>query len=303
MSPGERREWLRCRLHSGPLVLAPGVFDALSARLVERCGFEATYASGGAIARALGFPDLGLVTLTEMAEALRRICRCTRLPVVADADTGYGGPLNVHRTVEEWERAGVAALHLEDQAFPKRCGWYTGISLVSCEEMRGRVRAALEARREGVVVIARTDARAVEGLEGALRRAVAYAEAGAEALFVQGLASLAEVEHAARRLPRPLVVNVPPGARWSVAQLEGAGCRLAIYPAELQRAALAAMRSAARSLREFGFVDGVALASQEERDALVNTSDWRALADRAEGAGGQSLPSGTSGRGEGEGDF
>ena len=303
MSPGERREWLRSRLQCGPLVLAPGVFDALSARLVERCGFEAVYASGGAIARSLGFPDLGLVTQTEVADVLRRICQATSLPVVADADTGYGGPLNVRRTVQEWERAGVAALHLEDQTLPKRCGQYAGISLVSREEMSARLRAALDARSEGVVLIARTDARAVEGLEGALHRAEAYAEAGAEVLFVQGLTTLDEVRHVARRIPRPLMVNVPPGARWSVAKLEEAGCRLAIYPGELQRAALAAMRAAARSIHEFGFVDGVALASQEERDALVNTSDWRALADRAEGAEGQSLPSGTSGRGEGEGDF
>ncbi|MCS7234733.1 MAG: isocitrate lyase/PEP mutase family protein, partial [Armatimonadota bacterium] len=212
--------------------MAPGVFDPLSARLAERTGFEAAYASGGAIARSVGFPDLGLVTLSEVAEVLRRICRATSLPVVADADTGYGGPLNVRRTVQEWEDAGVAALHLEDQTMPKRCGQYAGVSLVPVQEMAARVRAAVDAS-DGVVVIARTDARVAEGFEAAVRRATAYAEAGAEALFVQGLRSVEEVAEAARRIPRPLVVNVPPDVRWRPEELERAGCRLAIYPAEL----------------------------------------------------------------------
>ncbi len=280
MSPSQRRDWLRRRLQEGPILVAPGVFDALSARLVEVCGFEAVYASGGAIARTLGFPDLGLVSLWEVAEVLRRVCRATRLPVVADADTGYGGLLNVHRTVREWEEAGAAALHLEDQALPKRCGQYEGIRLVSPEEMVARVRAAVEARRDGLVVIARTDARAVEGLEAAVDRANAYAEAGAEALFVQGLRSLEEVAEVARRLPRPLVVNVPSGARWRPDDLQEAGCRLAIYAGELQRAALAAVRRVAERLREEGFVDSAALAPEDERDRLVDTHLWRALADR-----------------------
>lgn len=280
MSPSQRRDWLRRRLQEGPILVAPGVFDALSARLVEVCGFEAVYASGGAIARTLGFPDLGLVSLWEVAEVLRRVCRATRLPVVADADTGYGGLLNVHRTVREWEEAGAAALHLEDQALPKRCGQYEGIRLVSPEEMVARVCAAVEARRDGLVVIARTDARAVEGLEAAVDRANAYAEAGAEALFVQGLRSLEEVAEVARRLPRPLVVNVPSGARWRPDDLQEAGCRLAIYASELQRAALAAVRRVAERLREEGFVDSAALAPEDERDRLVDTHLWRALADR-----------------------
>lgn len=278
-------EWLRSRLQRGPLLVAPGVFDVLSARLVERCGFEVAYASGGAIARALGFPDLGLVTLTEMADVLRRICRSTSLPVVADADTGYGGLLNVRRTVQEWEDAGVAALHLEDQTLPKRCGQYEGVSLVSVDEMVERVRAAVEARRDGVVVIARTDARPVEGLEAAVRRAAAYAEVGADAVFLQGLRSLEEVEEAARRVPRPLVVNVPPQAGWRPEDLDRVGCRLAIYPSELQRAAIAAMRAAAGELRERGVVHEVLLASAEERDALVYTDRWRALAHRVRSRG------------------
>lgn len=152
--------------------------------------------------------------------------------------------------------------------------------MVPQEQMVARLQAALEARGEEVVLIARTDARAVEGLERALVRAAAYAEAGADAVFVQGLTGLEEIEYAARRLARPLVVNVPPGARWSAQQLNQAGCRLAIYPGELQRAALAAMRAAGRSLREFGYVQGVELASGEELDALVDTRDWQTLADR-----------------------
>lgn len=280
MSAPDRRAWLRRRLQEGPVLVAPGVFDALSARLLEHCGFEVVYVSGGAVARVLGLPDLGLVTQTEMLEVLRRICQATALPVVADADTGYGDALNVRRTVQEWERAGAAALHLEDQVLPKRCGQYEGLQVVPQEQMVARLQAALEARGEEVVLIARTDARAVEGLERALVRAAAYAEAGADAVFVQGLTGLEEIEYAARRLARPLVVNVPPGARWSAQQLNQAGCRLAIYPGELQRAALAAMRAAGRSLREFGYVQGVELASGEELDALVDTRDWQTLADR-----------------------
>lgn len=278
------RAWLRQRLADGPILMAPGVFDALSAKVVEQCGFEAVYASGGAISRSMGFPDLGLVTMSEMLERIARICEATALPVIADADTGYGNPLNVHRTVREWERAGVAALHLEDQVTPKRCGHYAGKTLIGTDEMVQKIRAATEARRGDLVIIARTDARAVEGLEGALRRAQAYREAGADVLFVEAPESLQEIEQIARALPGPLMINIFKGGKTPVvptADLDRMGYRLAIFPSELQRAALYAMFACGRHLRTAGTVDGFDLvASFQDREAAVDAALWNELSER-----------------------
>ncbi|MDR7402033.1 MAG: isocitrate lyase/PEP mutase family protein [Armatimonadota bacterium] len=278
------REWLKRRLAEGPILLAPGVFDPLSAKVVQRCGFEAVYVSGGAISRSLGFPDLGLVTMTEMLDRIAAICEATDLPVIADADTGYGNPLNVRRTVREWERAGVAALHLEDQVTPKKCGHYEGKALISREEMVQKVRAAVEARRDGVLIVARTDARAVEGLEGALARARAYREAGADVLFVEAPQSVQEIEAIARSLPGPLMINIFAGGKTPVVparELDRLGYRLAIYPGELQRAALHAMLACAQHLRETGTVDGFAqVVSFQEREVLVDADRWASLEAR-----------------------
>src|SRR5690606_23669745 len=168
----------------GGLLVAPGVYDGLSARVAAGAGAEAVYMSGGAVARSAGIPDIGLLTMTEVLGRLREIVDAVTVPVVADADTGYGNALNVGRTVEEFERLGVAAIHLEDQITPKRCGHYDGKELVSAAEMVGKLRAAVEARRE-MLIIARTDAIATEGIEGAIRRAHLYAETGVDAIFVE----------------------------------------------------------------------------------------------------------------------
>ncbi|HET6873168.1 MAG TPA: isocitrate lyase/PEP mutase family protein, partial [Acidimicrobiales bacterium] len=183
----------------GPVV-APGAYDALSARLIEDAGFPAVYMTGfGTAASLLGRPDIGLVSSSEMIDHARRIAGCVAVPVIADADTGYGNPINVLRTVREYERAGVAGIHLEDQVMPKRCGHLTGKVLVPVEEMTAKIRAAVAARSDpDFVLIARTDARAVEGLDAAIRRASSYLEAGADVLFVEAPESEDEVETIAR---------------------------------------------------------------------------------------------------------
>jgi 2-methylisocitrate lyase-like PEP mutase family enzyme len=183
VGPGRLRELLE-----GPEpVLAPGAYDALTARLVEQAGFEAVYMTGfGTAASLLGRPDIGLLSFSEMVDNARRIVRAVEVPVIADADDGYGNPINVIRTVQEYEAAGVSAIHIEDQVSPKKCGHLEGKEVIEASEMVEKVRAAVEARQsEDFVIIARTDARAVEGMDRALKRARLYREAGADVLFVE----------------------------------------------------------------------------------------------------------------------
>jgi 2-methylisocitrate lyase-like PEP mutase family enzyme len=276
-SPARR---LRERLRAPGLLVAPGVFDGLSARIAAEAGFEALYASGGAIARSAGLPDLGLLSLTEVVSRVREITDAAGLPVIADADAGYGNALSVVRTVVEFERAGVAALHLEDQVTPKKCGHYAGKQLVSADEFVGKLRAALDARRDpDLVIIARTDARAVLGLEAAIERANRYAEAGADVLFVEAPESEEELERIARAVAAPLLVNMFAGGRTPLvapARLEALGYRIMIVPSDLQRAAIAAMQEAAALVRATGTATGMGdrLASFAERDRLVALAAW-----------------------------
>src|ERR671937_3265694 len=197
-----RRPRLRDLLMGAEPVLAPGAYDALSARLVEAAGFPAVYMTGfGTAASLLGRPDVGLLGMSEMVDNARRIVEAIDVPVIADADTGYGNPLNVVRTVHEYERAGAAAIHLEDQLAPKKCGHLEGKQLISCEEMVQKVRAAVAARGSSdFLLIARTDARAVEGLAAALDRGRHYRDAGADVLFVEAPQSGDEIREVARAL-------------------------------------------------------------------------------------------------------
>jgi len=271
---------LRERLRSPQLLLAPGVFDGLSARIAAAAGFEALYASGGAVARSTGVPDLGLLSLTEVLARLREIVDATDLPVIADADTGYGNALNVYRTVQEFERLGVAALHLEDQVSPKKCGHYSGKVVIAADEMLGKLRAARDARRDpALVLIARTDARAVEGLEGAIRRANLYAAAGADFIFVEAPESEEELRTIAREVRAPLLVNMFQGGRTPLvapATLAAMGYRVMIVPSDIQRAAIRAMQEAATALRATGSAAGLGdrLVGFDERDALVDLASW-----------------------------
>ncbi|HXP94165.1 MAG TPA: oxaloacetate decarboxylase [Candidatus Binatia bacterium] len=269
---------LRSAFARGETIVAPGVFDGLSARIVERAGFGAVYASGGAIARSTGVPDLGLLSLAEVVARLEAIVDAVDVPVVADADTGFGGALNVERTVRAFARAGVAALHLEDQTFPKRCGHLDGKSLIPVEEMGEKVRAACEAAGDsGPVIIARTDAIAVEGFEAALERARAYAEAGAEMLFVEAPTTEPQIAEIARRVPGWKLINMFEGGKTpllSTARLREIGYQLVIIPSDLQRAAIRAMERAAGTIREEGSTAGFSanMSSFAERDALVDTA-------------------------------
>ena len=244
------RRRLRELLSGGQLVPAAGVYDAMSARLVEAAGFPAVYMSGfGVTASLLGRPDIGLLGMSEMAQAARRIVAAVDVPVIADADTGYGNAINVIRTVQEYEAAGVAAMHIEDQVTPKRCGHMTGKQVVPAEVMIDKVRAAVAARQDpDLVLIARTDAAAVEGIDAAIDRALRYREAGADMLFLDALSSQEDIEKAATALAAEQVLFswgegglTPPT---TLGQLRGWGFSVVIFPV----AALLASVSATRSL-------------------------------------------------------
>jgi 2,3-dimethylmalate lyase len=250
----QRRAALKAALDSG-LVIAPGVFDGISARIADRMGFAALYMTGyGVVASALGLPDAGIATYTEMAGRARMIAGITGTPLIADADTGYGGLLNVQYTVRGYEAAGVCAIQLEDQEFPKKCGHMLGRRVVPVEDMVAKVRVAVESRIDSnFLIIARTDARTTHGLDEALRRAEAYAKAGADLLFVESPESVEEMERIGKAFDLPLVANMVEGGRTPVlpaAELERIGYRLAIFPGLGFLAASAAMEKAFSGLKE-----------------------------------------------------
>jgi 2-methylisocitrate lyase-like PEP mutase family enzyme len=254
---GTARNSLRALIESGETVLAPGCYDALGARLIEEAGFPAVYMTGfGTAAGRLGRPDIGLLTLPEMVDNARRIVQAVEIPVIADADTGYGNPLNVIRTVREYEAAGVAAIHLEDQVMPKKCGHMEDKQLIEAEEMAAKIRAAVAARRSELVIIARTDARAVEGLEGALARGRLYRDAGADALFIEAPQAEAEIEAVARAFPDvPLLFNYAEGGKSPAVdhdQLRRLGFSIVIFPLSVMLAATAAIRSVLGQIRADG---------------------------------------------------
>jgi 2-methylisocitrate lyase-like PEP mutase family enzyme len=249
---------LRALLDSGQTIVAPGAFDPLAARLVEEAGFPAVYMTGfGTSAALIGRPDVGLLTMTEMAASAGRIAACVDIPVIADADTGYGNPLNVIRTVGAYEAAGVAGIHIEDQVAPKKCGHMEGKLVIPAEEMVAKVRAAVDARTQPeFVIIARTDARAVEGLERALERGRMYREAGADALFIEAVVTEAEAEEAVRAFPGvPLLFNWAEGGKTppiSLERLRELGYRIVIFPISTLLAATAAMRWILQEIAEAG---------------------------------------------------
>jgi 2-methylisocitrate lyase-like PEP mutase family enzyme len=277
---------LRALLSRGGLVIAPGVYDGLSARIAEAAGFESLYVSGGAIARSMGYPDVGLVTQTEMVKRLEEIRAVTSLPLIVDADTGYGNALNVIRTVRAYERAGAAALHLEDQVEPKRCGHYEGKHIVDIHEMRQKIRAASAARDSAdLLLIARTDARAVLGLEAAIARGNVYAEAGADVIFVEAPQSVEEIERIARDVHAPLLINMFWGGKTplvSTARLAELGYRIMIVPSDLQRAAIRAMQRAAAVLYQQGNTASIAeeMVSFSERENIIGLSEIEELQKR-----------------------
>ncbi|MGE8589316.1 2,3-dimethylmalate lyase [compost metagenome] len=265
------------------IVVAPGAYDGMSARLVAMAGFNAVYASGGAIARAAGYPDIGLLSFTEVMDRVEKIVDASGLPVVADADTGFGGSANVERTVRIMERAGVAAFHIEDQSFPKRCGHLDDKSLVDVEEMCRKVHIARQTLSDpDTLVIARTDAIAVEGFDAAITRAERYLKAGADMIFVEAPETMAQIRAIADRLPGLKLINMFYGGKTPLVplpDLAAMGYRLAIIPSDLQRAAIHAMQATLAAIKQTG--DSSALAEQltsfKEREAIVQTQRYLAL--------------------------
>src|SRR5882724_2373358 len=238
-------------------VIMPGVPNAAMARQAERLGFPAVYVSGAGLANATaGMPDIGLLTLTEVAQLAGYIADAARIPALADADTGFGGPENVARTVHTFERAGLAGMHLEDQAFPKRCGHLTGKELIPLEEATAKIAAAAEARRDGdFLLVARTDARSVEGFEAAVRRAQNYLQAGADAVFPEALESAQEFREFARRVRAPLLANMTEFGRsplLSARQLGAMGYRIVIFPLTAFRVSMKAAERCLRDLKQRG---------------------------------------------------
>jgi 2-methylisocitrate lyase-like PEP mutase family enzyme len=283
------RARLRELLSGEDLITAPGVFDGISASLVLRSGFAAAYLTGaGVSASGFGLPDIGLLTLTEMAERVRMIAGVLGdVPLIADADTGYGAALNVVRTVREYERAGVAALHLEDQAFPKRCGHLPDKELVGVEEYVGKLRAALDARvDENLVIIARTDARGPLGLDEAIDRANRYAAEGADVIFVEAPQSVEEIERIAAEVSAPLLMNVVAGGLTPILpadRLAELGFRIAIHPTTVIGASTLAMLKALTALRqgESPKIEGDApLPGPEAFFNLVGLQEWSELGER-----------------------
>ncbi len=246
---------LRQMLTAPGIIVAPGAYDGFSARLIEAAGFQAVYMTGaGTAASHLGQPDLGLTTLTEMATHASHLAGCVSLPVIADADTGYGNVLNVVRTVREYERAGVAGLHIEDQVAPKKCGHIAGKQVIPTADFCDKIRAASEYRTDpDFVIIARTDARAVTGLDDAIERANRYAEAGADVIFVEAPQTEDEIARVAREVKAPLLSNMVAGGRTpsvKFSDLERLGYKLVIYPAVCMMVAIQAMEAALVRLRE-----------------------------------------------------
>jgi len=267
---------LRQMLNSPGMVVAPFVFDAFQARIAQAAGFEAVYMTGFGTAAARGFPDVGLLTMAEMVENVRYIANAVDIPLVCDADTGYGNPVNVYRTVREYEAAGAAALHIEDQVWPKRCGFLAGKQVIPMAEMVPKVQAACDARRDAnFVIIARTDALAVNGWEDVITRARAYRAAGADLIFVDGIKTLDDMKRYAQELADlPLLYN---GQLLPVQEIQKFGFKLTIYTATLMAFYLR-MRDAMQELKATGSIArGAEFGVFEEMTSLLGVPEAMAL--------------------------
>lgn len=281
------RRRLRELLASDEILVLPGAADAMTARLIEQVGFESVYATGAGFANAsFGLPDIGLVAFPEVREHVRRMAGAVSIPLVVDADTGYGGVLNVRRTVQELEWAGVAAVQIEDQMEPKRCGHFDGNTLVTTEQMVSRLAAAVEARTDpDLVIIARTDAYQSEGLAGAIERSKAYLDAGADALFIEAPTTHEDLKQIPAVLDAPLIVNMVEGGKTPLlpaSELESLGFSVALYANTALRTAGFAIREAMRTLKEQGDTSSLIdrMLSWHDRQRLVELGGYQALEDR-----------------------
>ena len=268
---------LRTILSTGRIAVAPGAFDGLSARLVAQAGFPAVYASGGAIARSNGMPDLGLMSMSAIVDRLASMVDVVEVPIIADADTGYGNALNAQAAARAFERAGVAAFHLEDQTFPKKCGHYDDKGIVPTHEMVQKLKAVRDALHDpDFIVIARTDAIAVEGFGAALERASAYLAAGADMIFVEAPTSESEIAQIAQRLPGLKLINMFAGGKTPlipVQKLEAFGYHVVIIPSDTQRAAIKAMQRVLATIARDGSAAAMAddMVSFKDRELIIDT--------------------------------
>ncbi|MFD9520367.1 methylisocitrate lyase [Streptomyces sp. NPDC059979] len=295
-TPAGRRRALREQLASGRLLRMPGAVNPYSARLIQEAGFDGVYLSGAVLAADLGLPDIGLTTATEVAARAQQITRTSDLPALVDADTGFGEPLNAARTVQLMEDAGLAGLHLEDQVNPKRCGHLDGKSVVPRDAMVRRVRAAAEARRDpDFLLMARTDARGVEGLGAAIDRAKAYVDAGADAVFPEALADEAEFEAFRRAVGVPLLANMTEfgkGPLLSARTLEDLGYDIVIYPVTLFRLAMGAVEDGLRTIAREGTQESL-LPRMQSRSRLYEVLGYGAYSAFDQGVFDFTLPPGS----------
>jgi methylisocitrate lyase len=287
---GVRTEALRERVRSRKVLVAPGVFSPAAARVAEKEGFEAAYLSGAAFSGLLGLPDVGLTTLQEVAKAAYDIASQVKIPLIVDADTGFGEAVNVARTVAMLKASGAAALQIEDQVLPKRCGHLDGKELIASEEMERKVAAAREAAGGDMMVVARTDARAVEGLDAAIDRARAYSRAGADVIFPEALQGEDEFAEARRKLAKPLMANMTEFGKTpyiTAAEFERLGYNIVIFPVTAFRAAMKAVERTLRVLKEEGTQEGMlgSLMTRAEFYDLIGYDSYEKADRRALRAG------------------
>ena len=289
VTPAEKRRLFRERLGSGELLRFPGTFNPLSARLIAQKGFDGVYISGAVLSADLGVPDIGLTTLTEVAGRAKQIARMTDLPAIVDADTGFGEPMNVARTIQELEDAGLAGTHIEDQINPKRCGHLDGKSVVDERTAIRRIRAAADARRdENFLIMARTDIRAIEGLDAAIDRAKALVDAGADAIFPEAMRTLAEFEAMAEALDVPILANMTEFGKselFSSQQLQDAGVSIVIWPVSLLRTAMGAAGRALDTLNDEGHLTSM-LGEMQHRADLYDLIDYESYTQFDSGVAG-----------------
>lgn len=281
-----RRQRFRELIASPDMLVLPGAWDGLSALMIEQAGFQGVYVTGGGIARSSGVPDIGLITMSEQVARIRMICEAVSIPVLADADTGYGNALNLMRTIREMEAAGASGVHIEDQVTPKRCGHYEGKEVVGRKEFLQKIEAACAARQDDAfVIIARTDARAVLGLDEAIERGKGSIAAGADVVFVEAPQTVAEIQRVADEIDAPLLLNmVAKGGKTPyvpTADLERMGYNMMLFASDVQRAAIFAMRRLLDTLkteRTTEFFDD--MVNFQDREAIVNTAHYLQLQER-----------------------
>jgi methylisocitrate lyase len=282
VTPAEKRSRLRKHLSSGKILEFPGALNPLSAKLIQNKGFDGVYISGAVIAADLGLPDIGLTTLSEVSTRAEQISRVTDLATLVDADTGFGEPMNMARTIQTLENAGVAAIHIEDQVNPKRCGHLDGKSVVDTKKAVQRIASAVAARRDpNLVIMARTDIRGVDGLPAAIERAKALVDAGADALFPEAMADLSEFEAMRKAVDVPILANMTEFGKselFTKSQLESVGVNIIIYPVSLLRLAMGAADRALDVLKSEGSLQGE-VGNMQKRSELYELLDYESYSE------------------------